>query len=568
MNRIFLLSLLFICGSVFAQPSEADFLLLQKDYVLYPDGSSDMRCRQKVKYNTHFSFNRLYGETFIVYHPQRQRLTINESYTVQAGGNKTVTPPNAFNEVLPRFATGAPAHSHLREMVVTHTGLEIGATAYLDYTLHTEAGYMPELDRCLALQEESPVREYRVTVTAPDAKKLAYQLHGAKQNPKITRKDGVTRYEWIFKNVPASSRELYQPEDRRNVPHLIFSTWTSQQAALQWLAGQMNSGDVGEIQAVFGKIPVREKDESDPIYRLTNAYRYLTDNIACTPVPAEHAGYRFRDAAQVVRQAYGTAGEKAALLLAIARDLGIDAHPVAVYPSFVDGSAGSLHAIVDIAVAVEAGENSFIISPVQYSGKCLSVSRPNWRYVSMTGNNAETVAQKCSRMVLYMDMVANPQQIKTSGYSFATAGDCAPADDTQAEDPERYKAGSLPVTGNDEYFGFTLPEAPGGANSWALPYLAAQRATALEIPYPVVESYSYTVWAQADFELINREITVEKRNSLGAVSIQFEKRALNYYRVTRSLNLRKSIITPAEYGAFMELMSAWRNPDFRTVMFK
>jgi hypothetical protein len=72
MKKIFLLLLILINGYVSAQTSEADFLLLQKDYVLYPDGSSDMHCRQVVTYNTHVSFNRLYGETFIVYNPQQQ----------------------------------------------------------------------------------------------------------------------------------------------------------------------------------------------------------------------------------------------------------------------------------------------------------------------------------------------------------------------------------------------------------------------------------------------------------------------------------------------------------------
>ena len=567
MKKICLLLMLFGYGYVSGQSSEADFLLLQKDYVLRPDGSSEMHCRQVIKYNTHLSFNRLYGETFIVYNPQQQQLKINESYTIQAGGNKTVTPQNAFNEVLPRFAADAPAYNHLREMVVTHTGLELGATTYLDYTLNTKSGYMPELDRCLDLQEESPIKEYRITVTVPDSKKLTYLLHGVKQNPKITKKDGSTRYEWTFHNVPASSRELYQPEDRRNIPHLVFSTWASQQSALQWLAGQMKTGDIKEIQAVFGKIPVKEKDETDPNYRLTNAYRYLTSNIAYTPVPAEYAGYRFRDASQVVTQACGTAGEKAALLLAIAKNMGIAARPVAVYPSYMDGSVGSLHAIADIAVAVNTEENDFILSPVQYSGTSLSIARPNWRYVPMTGDNREIVAQKCNRMILYMDMVANPQQIRTSGYSYATVGDCTSAGDTQVEEPEKHTGGSLPVTGEDEYFGFTLPEVPGGANSWALPYLASKRTTLLEIPYPVVESYNYTIWAQADLELINKEAAVEKQNSLGTVSIRIEKRALNYYSVTRNLNLRKSIITPTEYGAFMELMSVWRNPNYRTVMF-
>ena len=94
MNKIYLFFLLITCSYAFAQPSEADFLLLQKDYVLHANGSSELHCRKVLKYNTHMSFNRLYGETFIVYNPRNQQLKINESYTVQADGNKITTPPN------------------------------------------------------------------------------------------------------------------------------------------------------------------------------------------------------------------------------------------------------------------------------------------------------------------------------------------------------------------------------------------------------------------------------------------------------------------------------------------
>ena len=566
MNKIFLFFLFFTYSYVFSQPSEADFLLLQKDFLLHPDGSSELHCRRVVKYNTHLSFNRLYGETFIVYNPLHQQLKFNESYTVQADGNKITTPSNAFNEVLPRFAADAPAHNHLREMVVTHTGLECGAIACLDYTLYTKSGYEPELDRCLALQEESPVKEYRVTVTVPDTKKLVFQLHGAKANPKIVKKDGATRYEWTFHNVPASSREYYQPEDGRNTPHLIFSTWTSQQAALQWLAGQMNTGDIREIQAVFGKIPVKEKDESDPNYRLTNAYKYLTDNIASTPIPAEYAGYRFCDASQVVKQTCGTTGEKASLLLALAKDAGVDARPVAVFPSYMDSSVGSLHAIADIAVAVNVEENDFLLSLVKYTETCLSISHPNWRYVPMTGNQTEIIAKKCNNAVLFMDIVAEHQQVKTQGYSYMTTGTCEIS--PHENEPEKYIAGSITVTGNDRYFNFTLPEVPGGANSWTLPYLTTQRTTTLEIPYPVVESYSYTLKTLSNLEFINKDITVERKNALGTVSIRIEMRAPDHYQVTRSLSLRKSIITTAEYAAFMELISVWRERNYRMIMFK
>ena len=44
-------------------------------------------------------------------------------------------------------------------MVVVHTGLELGATIYLDYTLTSKPGYLPELDIYNELLQTSPVKE-------------------------------------------------------------------------------------------------------------------------------------------------------------------------------------------------------------------------------------------------------------------------------------------------------------------------------------------------------------------------------------------------------------------------
>ena len=65
-----------------------------------------------------------------------------------------------FVESTSRTAADAPAYNHLKEMVVVHTGLELGATIYLDYTLTSKPGYLPELDIYNELLQTSPVKEY------------------------------------------------------------------------------------------------------------------------------------------------------------------------------------------------------------------------------------------------------------------------------------------------------------------------------------------------------------------------------------------------------------------------
>ncbi|MDD3011162.1 MAG: DUF3857 domain-containing protein, partial [Bacteroidales bacterium] len=126
-----------------AQSSDAVFNNIEKHYTLYPDGRMQYREVKDLTLNTHYAFNRIYGETFIVFNPEAQKLAIDEAYTLMADGKKVVAPENAFNPVLPRPAADFPGAAHLREMVVTHTALEVGAKIHLDYVINTEAGFYP-----------------------------------------------------------------------------------------------------------------------------------------------------------------------------------------------------------------------------------------------------------------------------------------------------------------------------------------------------------------------------------------------------------------------------------------
>ena len=120
---------IFAVTAAVAQNSDATLNSVTETYTLNSDGSIDYDYFKSLTYNTQFAFNSLFGETFIVYNPEFQTLKINECYTIQSDGTRIDAPANAFNEVLPSAAANSSAYNGLREMVVTHTGLETGATA-------------------------------------------------------------------------------------------------------------------------------------------------------------------------------------------------------------------------------------------------------------------------------------------------------------------------------------------------------------------------------------------------------------------------------------------------------
>ena len=114
---------------------------------------------------------------------------------------------SAFVEVLPAGAADAPAYNRLKEMVIVHTGLELGATIYLDYSVISKAGYLPAIDVCKPLEESSPIKEYSLTFNLPASVIPHYALLQLKAQPQKSQRQDRQQLKWTFRNLPARSRE-------------------------------------------------------------------------------------------------------------------------------------------------------------------------------------------------------------------------------------------------------------------------------------------------------------------------------------------------------------------------
>ena len=99
-----------------AQEAKSDAVYKEqtKEFTLNGDGSISYHYSHKLLINTYFAFHNLYGEDFIVYDPAFQKLKINRSVTTMADGKQVPSPENAYNELLPGFATNVPAWNRLR----------------------------------------------------------------------------------------------------------------------------------------------------------------------------------------------------------------------------------------------------------------------------------------------------------------------------------------------------------------------------------------------------------------------------------------------------------------------
>lgn len=303
---------------------EAEYKKLRITYELAPDGSLEMNCYKELKYNTHSSFNNYFGETFILYNPAFETVTVNASYTIQADGNKITTPDNAYNEVLPRVAAKAPAYNHLKELVITHTGLELGATVYLDYTIHSKAGYYPALDIDISLQGYAAMTDAIITVIVPEGLPINTLSMGNPTRKKTTA-NGKDTYTFAYRNIPAMTERLI-PAYYKDYPHVLVNTYAPNEDPFNVISDAFNAAEcTDELRTLAQSLGSEEKIS-----------QYVASSLADCPIPLSQTGYRMRTPQEVYNSAYGTQAEKTLLTFVLLKALGNNPVVYPIYPNGLD----------------------------------------------------------------------------------------------------------------------------------------------------------------------------------------------------------------------------------------
>lgn len=507
--------LLLVCTTMAAQ-SEADFKKLSRTYTLHADGSMELRCQKELTLHTHIAMNSLYGETFIVYNPQYQSLKFHTTYTKQADGTIVKVPENAFNEVLPRNAADAPAYNHLKEMVVTHTGLELGATIYLDYSVLTKPGYYPALDICETLQELSPVKEYTVNIIVPAGLPLNYFLSGSKVKPIISNINGSKQYQWILKNIPAASQAQFKPLNNSAVPCLAATTYPSNEAALTAWRHQCDLSLNDESKAFVKSLSEEANSQDELISRL---HDYVVKQISTVNLSPEDTGYKLRNNNDVLRSSYGTPAEKTVLLMTMLQSTGLKPELIVIYPP-----------------EQVTGLKSIREFSVRCNEKYLSAVRSS-NFIPKRGE-LDKLLSVSNDQIIPLEIKAHPV-VNTTERKI-------PASELQAR------------SGNAPYFVYTLPTENLGVKSWGMDRLNSQRKEVLEIPHLTNDVYSYFITLPEGMTMQTLPTEINQTESFGKLNISIRLQD-SIIMVNRSIELNKLQIMPNEYNAFRNMINTWND---------
>jgi len=601
--RYGLLTAMLFASRLFAQDENYDavYLSLTKEYILNTDGSIDYHFIKEQRLQTYRSFNSLYGETFVVYCPEYQKIKINQAYTIMSSGKRIETPENAFNEVLPGFAANAPFYNYLRELVITHTGLERGASINLDYQIHSQQGFYPALMGNELLCESEPVKQLIIRVKIPSGTNLFFETINSECNPEITKENNFKIYTWSLKNIAAISTEEWQQGSYEFYPRLIFGTSDNRQKILGFLTAQnaFQYMHTEKMKKGIDDIISDNKGDLDIVLRLQER---IVNNIRLISIPLRYTGYKCRTAEMAWNSNYGTPLEKTILLVTLLKIAGITAEPVAVVRSFMNKEKiGTLADIEDFVVRADLKEQGKIyLSITNLNAQNLSLSLPGRTLMSIdTTIQMKTYTTKdpsfkstvkgtfiCSsdpkitgELTIIQKDAINPffglfrdkNKIKsfiTGGISGGDIKDSKKFNSSEHETSQTFTVlAEKPFRRDTFLFYFSIPYLNSGIDAWNMKSLSSKRETPLEIPNIAEEIYEYNFTLPDGIIVFSPETHIHITNHVGSFIFDIEPKG-GTLNITKKILFYKRIIPVSMYFDFKTLMDNWNNPRYRELIFK
>lgn len=368
MKRVILFALVLLAAGLLicAPVHDARFLRVSVSYRLNADGSWDMTCERQVRLDTYLAVNRALGETFIVYDPAYQKLQVLRAETTMTDGRKVAAPENAFNEVLPFAAHGFADFSGLREMVITHTGLERGALVDLAYRIHTAPGFLPVFSGTEPLRRDFPVERYELAIEVPAGVDLAYEVRGPAGPVRLetAEPEGGRRHVLRFSDLPPAAHDLLAPP--QSEPFIVFSASRDWQLALELLQKVGPSPLPVVLRERIGRLKSALPGRAD---LLAAMQRIVAGEIAGCGLGTETIGWRARPLERVLQGNYATRLEKALLLQAMLKEAGIGSELLAVAagPEFAPGVATPLQ-LGDFLLKVDDGPHALYLDAYREPG--------------------------------------------------------------------------------------------------------------------------------------------------------------------------------------------------------
>lgn len=572
--------------------ADAVYLELVKEYTLNDDGSSDFTHYHKLLIQSPMAFNRQFGESFIVYDTVHQQLIIKKSITTQADGTEIPTPDNAYNLVLPRWAASNVDLNHLREMVVTHTGLETGCIVEFEYTLHTQPGFHPNFSAIEHIVHDAPIKKLEIIVKTPEDVDLNYKLFNDETTPSTINNAGHNYLVWRFADVKEMAYEQHTPVYSPEQAYLAFSN-TDWETLLSEL-------DVEHTLTPEITDYVTTKLTTDTLNNMLELHKLVKNELVSHYIPFEQQLIYARDLNRVWKANSATELEKAIMLNTLFNQNGLQSEVFVSIPRNIYESDLAIPELIH-GFVLETRTNSgdgFLIEPLASVQNKVNELNAKYELVSMNGRRNEQIKSSAENSfalqgelkLFYSGKASGEVQVNVTGdfndyialkssanHAKSYVNGLVKPDEvwfaqtnelSQESSAHELKFfGELNYTDRENYKILEIPEFNKATNYLHHTNLIANRQHSLELRNAFSEEVELVIELPANWELVNGNVQFKKENRVASLDLEISELEGKVF-IKRKLMIRNPLIAPEEYPEFREIMQIWQHPNYKKLILK
>lgn len=475
---------------------DARYKLIRQHYKVHRDGTTEYNYRKEITLirNRAITAYADKGETFIVYNPAFQNLTINECYTIRKDGSKVQTPKRAFVEQLPSNCENCGRFNGLIELAIVHTALEYDCTIVLDYTLTSKCDILQEK---IQLTQDCPVDKYEIVVDLPRNGKL--YSHIETNGAKVKKVKDVHALHIEATNLDQTSSDRYLPAAERMYPTVYFSNTESLSDRMRQMKDKLPPSQLFILTTRDNIKKSGNHTTHERNLMLVETLRdYVADNIRTNDISPALLGYSCAGPDGVWASACGTPYEKAQTLAAILRQAGFYAY-------------------------VSLGEQELLTDDNKKF------------HIADAKQTAVTV-------------VVDNEQFNLS------ATEKTPLKAVEKSRSTKHDIEWTPSGNSDGYAAYILPsnDNPTGIDA---AYLASKRTNPVSTP-TCDDEIVYNIHLTEKATLLNPTETAYTVEGLGSIKVSIRQEG-DIVVASKHLKIDKSIIDKQDYSDFRQMMTDW-----------
>ena len=250
---------------------------------------------------------------------------------INVGGYNEQTTTIEKAEVVKANGTKVQAEQNGTEIVFTN--LEAGDAIHLIYKVenHNNGKLINHFWDKFYLQRYLPAKRLKYSLLVADGIKFQHMVSNGADEPKQTKMDEFTLYEWEAANTPAVKNEDKMPALSDIAPTLFISSMPSWDFVSKWyndIASYKAKADY-DVKRVVADL-FKDKKNLSELDKVKAIYRYILKNITYSSVAFRQSGIIPQRPSVVINTRIGDCKDVSTLFVALCKEAGVKANLVLV----------------------------------------------------------------------------------------------------------------------------------------------------------------------------------------------------------------------------------------------